>query len=256
MIRRRLFLVLFFFIFSISSKGQAIISFEKKTHDFEDIIEGEQATVDFVFTNTGDQPLILSSVRASCGCTTPFWTKEPVNPGETGLITAKYNSKNRPGNFKKSITISSNSSEGNSVLYIMGSVLRKSHEEKIISPETLALSPKLSLPNQSVIKGQVQLGQKTGVEIQLKNEGKSALQIQGLRSSCNCIRMVDKNPTLAPGESQSLQLIYEPKKTGNRTESITLLSNDLAKPARSFILKAEVVEDLSNQSIMKETVKF
>ena len=66
------------------------------------------AVHEFVFTNNGNQPLVLTAVKASCGCTTPSWTKEPVLPGQSGHIKASYNSKNRPGRFHKSITITSN----------------------------------------------------------------------------------------------------------------------------------------------------
>ena len=93
---------------TLSSEAQAKISLEKKSHDFGSIEEGVQATVTFTFKNTGNAPLILNSVKASCGCTTPKWTKEPIAPGAEGQVTAIYNSKGRPGNFTKTITIKHN----------------------------------------------------------------------------------------------------------------------------------------------------
>ena len=73
---------------TLSSEAQAKISLEKKSHDFGSIEEGVQATVTFTFKNTGNAPLILNSVKASCGCTTPKWTKEPIAPGSEGQVTA------------------------------------------------------------------------------------------------------------------------------------------------------------------------
>src|SRR6185503_1438445 len=67
------------------------MKFEFEEYDFGNVNEGDDASVDFVFTNDGKEKLILTDVKASCGCTTPFWSKEPVMPGEKGKITAKYN---------------------------------------------------------------------------------------------------------------------------------------------------------------------
>lgn len=100
----------------------AKIKFEKVEHNFGTISEGTQATVTFTFTNEGTEPLVLNSVRASCGCTTPKWTREPVAPGATGEITAIYNSKGRPGNFTKTITVKYNGEAGTEYLTIRGTV--------------------------------------------------------------------------------------------------------------------------------------
>lgn len=110
------------------SEAKPEIVFEKKSHDFGAIDEGVMATTTFTFKNTGNAPLILKTVNASCGCTTPKWSKEPINPGETGEITAVYNSKGRPGNFTKSITVKHNAENGTDILTIRGNVVRKEVE--------------------------------------------------------------------------------------------------------------------------------
>jgi hypothetical protein len=103
--------------------------FEKEVHDFGSIKEGVQAEYTFKFTNTGKEPLVISNVQASCGCTTPKWTKEPVKPGESGTVTAIYNSKGRPGTFNKAITITSNAKTPQKVLFIKGNVEVESSNE-------------------------------------------------------------------------------------------------------------------------------
>lgn len=117
------------FIFSLSNtyaqqKGK--FDFENETFDFGNIKE-EDGPVEhkFVFTNIGDAPLIIQGVRASCGCTTPAWSKEPVLPGEKGFIAAKYNPKNRPGSFRKSLSVTSNADQNAKVIYIKGAVEMK-----------------------------------------------------------------------------------------------------------------------------------
>ena len=100
----------------------ADFKFEREVHDFGTIKEGAQAEYVFKFTNTGKEPLVITNVQASCGCTTPKWTKEPVKPGESGSVTAIYNSKGRPGNFNKAVTITSNAKTAQKVLFIKGNV--------------------------------------------------------------------------------------------------------------------------------------
>src|SRR5687768_12033519 len=112
-------------VFAFAQEKQAEISFQTVTHEFGTIIEGTQATVDFEFVNKGDAPLVLSNVSASCGCTIPTWPKEPIMPGQSGKITAVYNSTGRVGSFTKSITVTSNAKNGTLVLTIKGVVEAK-----------------------------------------------------------------------------------------------------------------------------------
>ncbi len=116
-------IILFFAITSLHAQQKGSFSFEEELFDFGTIKEKEGAVEHkFVFTNSGDAPLIIQGVRASCGCTTPAWTKEPVPPGEKGFVLAKFDPKNRPGSFKKSLTITSNASQSAKTIFISGMV--------------------------------------------------------------------------------------------------------------------------------------
>jgi hypothetical protein len=102
-------------VFSAFSQGGAIasganISFEKDVHDFGNLKQGGDATYEFKFKNTGNEPLIISNAQGSCGCTVPEWPKEPIKPGASSVIKVKYDSK-RVGPINKSVTITSNSTE-------------------------------------------------------------------------------------------------------------------------------------------------
>lgn len=119
-------LVLFSFSFATAGIGQTVqakIDFETLEHDFGSFKEeaGPQ-TYSFKFVNNGASPLILNNVRASCGCTTPQWTKEPVAPGREGFIKVSYDPRNRPGPFNKTVTVSSNAENATVVLRIKGAV--------------------------------------------------------------------------------------------------------------------------------------
>lgn len=94
------------------------------TYDFGEVPEGPAATHDFEFKNVGKEPLIIQNASASCGCTTPFWPKEPILPGKKAKITVKYNTQGRVGPFRKDIYIQSNakSDKERYELHITGTV--------------------------------------------------------------------------------------------------------------------------------------
>jgi len=113
-----------------SAQGSSSVTpnaeFKSRTHDFGKIAEEiGKATCVFEFKNTGSTPLIVNSVRASCGCTTPSYTKDPVLPGETGEIKVAYSTSNRVGKFNKSITVFTNVPDTTYKLIITGEVLPK-----------------------------------------------------------------------------------------------------------------------------------
>ncbi len=102
-------------------------------HEFGKIPQGIPATTTFEFENTGKSELILSNVKASCGCTTPDYSKEPIQPGKKGFIKATYNAAGM-GVFHKSITVTSNVSEQPVVLTIKGEVIANSDSKPAETP--------------------------------------------------------------------------------------------------------------------------
>jgi len=103
--------------------GTPIIEFETEKHDFGRIEKGVIAKYRFKFTNTGTADLVINNVHASCGCTTPSWSKDPVKPGESGFIEAAYNSNAGHGPFAKTVTVSTNIPNQVKVLTIQGEVI-------------------------------------------------------------------------------------------------------------------------------------
>jgi len=105
--------------------GQVIeeLKFTEQNHDYGLIKEVDgPAEYQFEFTNTTQAPITITNVRASCGCTTPGWTREPVLPGENGFIKVVYNPRNRPGPFHKTLTVTTNGKESTIILRIQGKV--------------------------------------------------------------------------------------------------------------------------------------
>jgi hypothetical protein len=107
--------------FSLGVSAQAEITFEKDVHDFGTMKQHGDASTEFVFKNTGNEPLIISNAKGSCGCTVPEWPREPIQPGQSSAIKVKYDSK-RLGPINKSVTITSNGSEQPKVIRIKGNI--------------------------------------------------------------------------------------------------------------------------------------
>ena len=100
----------------------AAIKWENENFDFGKIKQGIPATHEFKFTNTGKAPLVITEAKASCGCTTPDWTRTPVAPGATGYIKATFNA-GVTGPFNKSVTVYANIQSGVAVILFKGEVL-------------------------------------------------------------------------------------------------------------------------------------
>jgi len=102
------------------------IEFTSTIHDFGQIKVNADASCEFSFTNSGKVPLILSNVRASCGCTVPDWPKDPILPGEKGVIKVRYTTVTRPNVINKAIIVHSNADNKQVVLRIKGEVVPQS----------------------------------------------------------------------------------------------------------------------------------
>jgi hypothetical protein len=124
-----LFAIAFTLIGTFSVTAQSVepkMTFDKEIHDFGNVNEQDgDLTHSFVFRNTGSEPIVITNVRATCGCTTPNWTNQPIAPGDKGEITAVYHVKNRPGSFNKTIIVYSNAENSPVNLRIKGNVAPK-----------------------------------------------------------------------------------------------------------------------------------
>jgi hypothetical protein len=116
------------FITEAENMPQTSVEWLNTAHDFGDIPEGEIAKHTFTFRNTGEHPLKLTRVRASCGCTTPSWSKEAIQPGEEGFIEVAFNSRGRRGKQTKAVTVTGNFSGLNMVLRFTGEVVPQQGE--------------------------------------------------------------------------------------------------------------------------------
>ncbi len=109
------------------------LEFENLTHDYGEIMEGEKVTHMYKFTNTGNEPLVISNAKGSCGCTVPSWPREPIPVGGTGEIKVQFDSKGK-GKVggqpqSKRVTITANTDPANTYLTIKGKVNKEETAE-------------------------------------------------------------------------------------------------------------------------------
>lgn len=103
------------------------ITWKEDSYSFGDIEKGKPVSHDFTFKNTTKQTVLITNVKASCGCTATNYTKTPVKPGESATVTATFNAAS-PGSFTKNVTVTTNDSDVNKILTIKGKVLTPANE--------------------------------------------------------------------------------------------------------------------------------
>jgi hypothetical protein len=115
-----------------------IITFDKNTYDFGDLVQGEQVTYTYKFRNTGKSMLIVSDAKATCGCTIPKWTKDPVAPGKSGEITVTFNTAGKMGKQNKVILLFSNAFNQEEKIHLIANVIPPPKAEEVVPEQPKA----------------------------------------------------------------------------------------------------------------------
>lgn len=228
-----------------SQYSQTKMQITPSEHDFGVFKEeaGRQ-TFDFTVKNTGSQPLVIQRVTASCGCTTPEWTKSPVPPGGTGKVTAIYDPANRPGVFNKTLTVYTNAAPSNMTLTIKGEVTprEKTIEELFTFPVKGVRFESNHLAFTSIKKSD-----KKGKSMQIINTSSAPVKVEfeGLPQHL----ALKSNPeTLKPGEKGIIEGTYDASKNqgwGNVNDLIKIKINGIAEDKVYLYVSANLVEDFS-----------
>ena len=230
-----------------------VITFEKTEHDFGKINEGDgRVSVVFSFKNEGMAPLVLSNVRASCGCTTPTWTKEPVEPGQSGSITVTYNPNGRPGRFQKTVTITSNASEPTKKVYIKGEVIPK--QAKPVNKYTVAVG-ELSMKTTTLDLGTVKKGENKSGELEYANMTKENHEVKlATRPADSYIINQVTLPRVKANEIGKFVFALESANTKlyGPIEVYAYVEIDgkaVQDDAHKLTIKADIVEDFSKMTV-------
>lgn len=203
----------------VSSK--ASFTFDNTSFDYGNIPEdGGLANHTFIIKNTGSDPLVIKQVSASCGCTTPKWSKAPITSGKTGEITVAYNPKGRPGPFSKDISVSCENAAPVH-LTIKGNVEKAKNGDKpkvpIFSPDETSYSFGTISENDGYADH----------VFRFKNTGDAPLTITRVLASCGCTRPEWTQTPIEPGEEGIIILTFNPKgRIGNFNKSATIYTNE------------------------------
>lgn len=110
-----------------------VMTFDETQYNFGEVKEGEKVKHVYKFKNTGDEPLVLSNAKGSCGCTVPSWPKEPIAPGASGEIIVEFNSKGKGGDRNQKVTITANTQPAQTVLNLVGKVIASAKKPATIT---------------------------------------------------------------------------------------------------------------------------
>jgi hypothetical protein len=217
--------------------------FREKTHDFGDIKEVDgPAAFEFIVTNKTTRPVKILSVKASCGCTTPGWTKEPIAPGATGFVKASYDPKGRPGYFNKTLAVTTDWDGNALVLQIKGNVINPASEK---DPATFSVAKgNLHFKANSFNLSKVFINRDPeAVSFLVRNASKDSIHFLGVVSPAYI--KVTSPKGLAPYAIATIKIAFDAKTKGQFgfvSENVELKTDDKEMPEKSFSVYATVEE--------------
>lgn len=238
-------------LFSISMFGQnntsASIEFNKMVHDFGDILltSGRQSYT-FTFKNICQQPVVIQTVISSCGCTTPVWTRSPVQPGESGKIDVTFLNDQGPYPFDKSLTVYVTGSSRPIILRIKGVVHAKKKSLKQLFPEVFS---QMAMKKSPIDLGQVFQGTVTREAHEVVNTSSSPIEVLFTEVSKGLSLSISPS-VIAPGGRGELIISIDTKieKNWGRTTYSAVPVINGKKNSRKLIIQASIREDFTNLS--------
>lgn len=245
---KRILLFLQVIAISAAVAAQPMMKISESEHNFGTFKEeaGPQK-YDFVVTNTGNSPLVIQNIVASCGCTTPEWTKQPIAAGEKGTITAIYDPKNRPGKFSKTLTVYTNSKPEVQVLQIKGDVIAR--ERTIEELYTFAVGP-VRFESINLAFTNIKKTEKKIRVMQLINTSNEPVKVEFDNVPAHLT--LKTNPeTLKPGQKGLVEGTYDATKNGawgNVNDLVRVKINGKLQEDAWYYVSANLVEDFSSMS--------
>lgn len=233
------------------------LEFREESFDFGFVKEeGGPVVHEFLFTNNSARYVKILSVKASCGCTTPAWTHEPIGPGKTGFVQASYNPNGRPGYFNKSLTVTTDLDANPAILQIKGHVT--SDVQPLANADFQSANGNWRLRTGSFNMGKVYLTDEYTVrDFQILNGGTKAITYSGTFAGPAYIGVEVQPKSLEPGEKGHIKISYKGKMKGQygfQSDNIELATDDELNPLKSFTVYATLEDnfkDLSPEEIAK-----
>lgn len=244
------FTVLSFLILAFSSHiiGQSNrVKFDKKVHDFGDIlITSGHHTCKFTVTNTSDQPIVIQTIIASCGCTTPEWSRSPIMPNKNGEIVVTFLNDQGPYPFDKVLTVYITGESRPHLLRIKGVVHQNKKSLSELFPEKFS---DLSLRRSYIDFGIVPKGEKRVEKLEVANTSKRSITITTSHNSKD-ISILPKTLSLKPGEKDFLEIELNTTNSSNwgNNNAIINFSINNTKVNKDFTINYNVRDNFFNLS--------
>jgi hypothetical protein len=236
-----------------AQQAQSKMQLAETEHDFGKFKEeaGRQ-TYDFIVTNTGNDPLVIQNIVASCGCTTPDWTRSPIPSGGKGKITAIYDPKDRPGPFNKTLSVYSNSKPEVVVLTIKGEVIP--HEKTVEELFTFPVGSVRFESNHLAFTNIKKTEKKIRVMQLINNSDKDA-KVEFINLPPH-LSIKTTPEILKPGQKGMIEGTFDATKHtgwGNVSDMVKVKVNDVVQENVYYYVSANLVEDFS--SLTKEQIE-
>ncbi len=243
------FVWLMTFTTSVFAQVAKPLQFREESFDFGYVKEeGGPVVHEFLFTNNSVKAVKILSVQASCGCTTPAWTHEPIGPGNTGFIQASYNPVGRPGYFNKSLTVTTDLDASPLILQIKGHV--ESDGGPLINADFPSANGNWRLKSGSFNLGKVYLKDDYTVrDFQVLNGGTKSIDYSGNYTGPAYITVEVHPKSLGPGEKGHIKVIYNGKMKGQygfQSDNIELFTDDELNPSKSFTVYATLEDNFKD----------
>lgn len=244
---REIMLTSFAAVMTAAAAGEPRVEFLGKTHDFGAFDENDGVvSCEFRYVNTGDEPLVIVAARSTCGCTTPNYTKTPVEPGDTGVVEVRYNPSGRPGQFSKKVYVDFNTETPRHTLLVKGVVIGSSNTLRGRYPVDAG---ELKMRNSTLLMGEVTKGKSKSAFFEVYNATPDTLTPEW-SDLPDGLRVMTSTPAIAPGEQCTYTFYLQPEAPemyGIYTDTLTLRATPVADPIKVDMV-AVINEDFSRMT--------
>jgi hypothetical protein len=216
-------------LFSLPLLSKATVKFKQTKVDFGEVDQGKSVKIDFEFENTGDSVLIIKSVKAACGCTAVELEKREYQPGEKGVISVKFDSRQYQGKTRKDAWVYTNDEENAAIrLEISGQITLKYFSVPEIDQETLEFKDAVA-------------GKRYEKTINVRNSGTTDLKVVDLIHDPEIIPEFSRH-VIAPDSEAQLKVTFKPLLPGKSVKWLRLRTDSVKRRQILIKIKAEVNE--------------
>ena len=230
----------------IAFAQKPVIKFEQESYDFGNIQEKDgRVSCVFKYQNTGKTPLVINNVQASCGCTTPDWTRKPVKAGDYGEIKVTYDPTNRPGTFNKTITVNSNSEKTTTILRISGRVLQR---PRTVEDDYPVVMDSIRLENNHIPFTKMKPNETKTGELKVINTSTVSVTPTFINVPGH-VKIESRPATIAPGQKAVFVATYDAalkNDWGYVSDRVYVIFGTERRYSNSITLSASIEEDFSN----------